>query len=144
VDVTRVDTAKRLLIDLLAAQSAGTLAGVQLAYSEPANLQREAIFGGTRMTWSHDIGENLQWDMRLETAQFHLIIRVSGSAQTTDDNDQRCIDLGQVVQDVCQANPKPLGANSWWTPVAGELLVFRTDEESISSLALTVEVRSYV
>jgi hypothetical protein len=140
--LTRADQAKRLLVDLLQAQTGvgQPFNGCQIDYSDQGQEQwRESIYLG-RVESEID-GEA---EIKLELARVPLFVRVTNPAATAEENDQRAVVLAEAVQDVLEANPKPFGATSWWDIRALELEGSRTGDEAVSTLTLAIEIRAYL
>lgn len=141
--ITRAAAAKTALIDLLQAQTATLLAGVQVDYFDHArDKERESMYLGAVQAQPAAVDGDPA--IRLEVATVPLFIRVLDPAKTPEETDTRTVVLAQVVQDVLAANGSPLGPNSWWQVGGFELASIRTADESISVATVLVEVRSYL
>lgn len=140
--LSNVDTAKRTLATLLAAQTqtAEPLDGVQVEYLDPAqDSQREAVYLGVARTvrsWDQDFPT--------EDAVFSVYVQVVDPADDPQVTEQRAYAIGQVVCNVMAANKLPAGTGSWWQIVATEATSSRSADESKTVLTLQVRVVSHL
>lgn len=149
--ITRAAEAKRVLVDLLQAQTV-PLAGVQVEYSDQGQEQwRESIYlgpvtGSPGNASSSAATTTVNFDpvLRLENVSIPLYIRVIDPAGTPESTDQRAVAIAQIVQDTLAANASPFGPRSWWQVAGLELVGVRTGDEAITTLTLAVAVASYL
>jgi hypothetical protein len=143
---TNAYVAKRAIFDRFSELAADgqLLAGIQVSYEYPRQVERELVYGGGVKFQQSDDAEDGEHDiLSYEQAAVGVYIRVTGPSMDVREADARCEEIAGLLAATLKSKPRLTPAIAYSRIISGQGDYHR-GPAPISILALEVNIISYL